>query len=110
MRKIKIMVAEDHPLFRNALVEELTTDNFEVIGAAENGMELIRLVEQNIPDIVILDLEMPLLKGEEVLKIFAKDFKSIKTIVYSNVYTEYYAADAIINGVAAYLSKKRRCS
>lgn len=105
MEKIKIMIAEDHPIFRNALVEDLSNDNFEVIGAAENGQVLVDMVRQRLPDIVILDLKMPVLKGSEVLKIFAKDFPTIKTIVLSQDYTEFLAADAVINGVAAYLSK-----
>lgn len=105
MEKIKIMIAEDHPIFRDALVEDLSTDSFEVIGAAENGQVLIDMVKQRLPDIVILDLKMPVLKGSEVLKIFAKDFPSIKTIVLSQDYSEFLAADAVVNGVAAYLSK-----
>ncbi len=105
MDKIKIMIAEDHPLFRDTLVEDLTVENFEVIGAAENGQMLIDMVKHRLPDVVILDLKMPVLTGREVLKIFAKDFPSIRTIVYSQDYSEYLAADTVINGVSAYLSK-----
>ena len=105
MEKIKIMIAEDHPIFRDALVEDLNIDNFEIIGAAENGQVLVDMVKQRVPDVVILDLKMPILKGQEVLKIFARDFPTIRTIVFSQDYTDFMAADAIINGVAAYLSK-----
>ncbi|MDP1802991.1 MAG: response regulator transcription factor [Bacteroidota bacterium] len=105
MGKIKIMVAEDHPIFRKGLVEALTTETIEVIGEAENGQVLLDLVSISIPDIVVLDLRMPILDGQEVLKIFAKDYPSIRTIVYSNDYTPYLAAGTIINGAAAYLIK-----
>ncbi|MBL7911674.1 MAG: response regulator transcription factor [Bacteroidia bacterium] len=105
MEKIKIMIAEDHPIYRNALVEELSIDNIEIIGAAENGQVLVDMVKKHIPDIVILDLKMPVLEGSEVLKIFAKDFPSIRTIVLSQDYSDFLAADAVVNGVSAYLSK-----
>jgi DNA-binding NarL/FixJ family response regulator len=105
MKTIKIMIAENHPMFLNMLVKELTTENISVIGAALNGQILIDLVRENVPDIVILDLEMPVLNGHGVLEIFAKEFKSIKTIIFSNDYSPYYLAHTIINGARGYLIK-----
>lgn len=105
MEKIKLMVAEDHTIFRKALMEGLETDNIEVVGGAKNGKELIALVTEFIPDVVVLDLRMPEMDGHEVLKVFASEFKSIKTIVYSSEYTPYFVAHTILNGAAAYMTK-----
>ncbi len=105
MEKIKVMIAEDHQLFRNALASLLLENNLNVIGAAENGRVLIDLVRQRQPDIVILDLRMPFLNGHEVLKIFAKEYPGIKTIILSSEYQSFYVASVIINGAAAYLRK-----
>lgn len=105
MKKIKIMIAEDQPIFLDMLTQGLNRENMTVIGAALNGQILIDLIKENVPDIVILDLEMPVLNGHEVLKILAKDYKSIRTLIFSNVYTPYYLSNVIIDGAAGYLKK-----
>lgn len=105
MEKIKVMIAEDHPIYRSMLVQGLATENISIIGVAENGKVLINLVKENLPDVVILDLNMPIMDGHEVLEIFAKDFRSIRTIILSTDYAPFYLANAIIMGAAGYLSK-----
>lgn len=105
MEKIKVMIAEDMKMFRDMLSEGLRVENIDLIGVAENGKVLIELVKLNLPDIVLLDLRMPEMDGEAVLKVFSKDFPGIKTIILSDNCTDYYIANVIINGAAAYLRK-----
>lgn len=104
MKKIKIMIAEDHPAFLKLLARELETDDMTVIGAAPNGKILLELIQEKKPDIIVLDLEMPVMNGEGVLKNLAK-YKTIRPIIYSQDYSEFYATSLILNGARAYLKK-----
>lgn len=108
--KIKVMIADDHEMFREMLAKELLENDIDVIGQADNGQTLIDLINETQPDIILLDLRMPILDGHEVLKILAKDFPNIRTIVISNDYTDYYVANVIINGAYAYIKKSSKVS
>ena len=60
-KKIKIAVADDHTLVRQSIALALeTNENFEVIGQAGNGKTLLELLGKNLPDVIVLDLEMPI--------------------------------------------------
>ena len=105
MEKIRVMIAEDQTIMRNALAQGLDTDFITVTGLADDGQKLMELVKKEIPDVVVLDLKMPVLDGHEVLKLFAERYPTIKTIILSGEYTEYYAVNVIVNGAAAFLKK-----
>lgn len=108
MEKIRLMIAEDHPMFRERLVQVLNeAGDIEVIGVAENGKVLVDLVALDEPDVVVLDLRMPVLKGQEVLEIFKKSYPDIRTVILSGDYSPYLVAEAITKGASAYLSKDR---
>ena len=84
MKTIKIITADDHPLFlkglRDTLVEE--TD-FEVVDWATNGHQALEKIEKWQPDVATLDLDMPMLNGIEVAKIILKKYPNIKIILLS---------------------------
>lgn len=66
--KTKILLVDDHTLFRSGLRFLLETqDDFEVIGEAADGLEGIKLAESLHPDVVLLDLDMPIMGGREAL-------------------------------------------
>lgn len=69
MKKIKIIVADDQEIILNSLIENLKKiDNFEIIGTAKDGKELLSLLEIENTDVLITDNQMPELSGLEVLK------------------------------------------
>jgi DNA-binding NarL/FixJ family response regulator len=67
--KIRVVLADDHTMFRQGLAEILSTDpEIEVVGEAENGAEAVELVREQLPDVVILDVEMPVMGAEEAMQ------------------------------------------
>jgi DNA-binding NarL/FixJ family response regulator len=80
-KKIKIIIAEDHALYRDGLKTMLGSHkNFEIIAEAVDGSELIKLFEFHKPDIVLMDINMPVLNGIEATKFIATHFNDTKVI------------------------------
>jgi len=82
---IKIIITEDQTILRKALISCLKkVDGFEVIAEAANGKQLVDLLKQQSPDIVLLDLKMPVMDGWEALEVIKVRFPKTKVIVLSN--------------------------
>lgn len=81
---LKIIVADDHVLFMEGLCSLLATQSdFEVIAKATNGKTVLHLVNAHLPDLLILDLNMPILDGEMVAKKIVERYETIKILVLS---------------------------
>ena len=81
--KITIIIAEDHPLFRDGLKTMLNLDNrFEIIAEAENGDNLLKLLEFVKPDLILMDINMPILNGIDATSFIATHFNDIKVILF----------------------------
>lgn len=106
MDKVKLMIADDHRLFSEALMMVLKeVEEVEIIGLADNGVELINLISHNTPDIVILDINMPEMDGIECCKQIKKLNSDIKIMILSSFYSEEFVLNAMHNGADIYLSK-----
>ncbi|MBC7861689.1 MAG: response regulator transcription factor, partial [Bacteroidia bacterium] len=104
--RIKLILAEDQELVRKALISLLKENpNIEVIGEAENGKKLLELLKQVEPDIVLLDIEMPVMNGQEALDVISKRFPAIKVIILSMYEEMALMSDFITKGARAYLPK-----
>ena len=80
-RKVKIIIAEDHPLFRDGLKTIINLQfDFEIIAEAEDGDKLLKLLEFHNPDIVLMDINMPILNGIDATSFIATHFNDIKVI------------------------------
>jgi DNA-binding NarL/FixJ family response regulator len=102
---IRVLVAEDHALVREgicALVERI--DGFEVVAEAGDGLEALRLIKEHRPQIVLLDLTMPL-NGFEVLDRTVEGFPNVSVIVLTVHKAEEYAIRALSMGAMGYLPK-----
>jgi len=101
------MLADDHNLGRQTFSAYLenNSEEIKVIGEAENGLKLLELIETKIPDIVILDLEMPVLDGYKTLKVLVEKYPTIKTIILSTHYNEFFISELMLMGACAYLPK-----
>lgn len=108
--KIKIFLADDEELFRKGIYFLLSREeNIEILFEASNGKELIdKLQECNLdelPNIIMMDLKMPLTNGVEATKIIHKNFPQIRIIALTSYNTKSFIANMINVGAASYLVK-----
>ncbi len=103
---IKILIADDHPIVRDGLSAILGTQpDFEVIGEASNGEEVIEKVKELNPDIILLDLEMPKVDGIEALKRLTAENSEIRIIVLTVFDTDERILTSVQYGARGYLLK-----
>src|SRR3954447_6585147 len=82
--KIKVVIADDHEIFRDGLALMLAKqDDIELAGQAEDGNELVQLVEKTKPDVVITDIKMPRFDGIEATKTLLQKNPDLKIIALS---------------------------
>ncbi len=105
MKKIRIVVVDDHGLFRAGLVSLLTTfPEFEIIGEAGDGREALAVIEATRPDVVLLDVNMPIMGGVEMVEAIQKnDAPSILMLTISKHDEDLFGA--IAAGADGYLLK-----
>ncbi len=82
--KLKIYVAEDHPLTREGIFILLNDLDCEIVGISENGQDTINWFKNNDADVLILDLGLPVLNGFDVMKFLNKNHNKVKTLVLSS--------------------------
>lgn len=103
---IRIALAEDHQLLRKTLVTVLNDEpDFEVLLAATNGAELLNGLEELEVDVILLDLNMPIMDGRDTLPILLNKYPDAKIIVLSMYYGEPYIEKYMRIGAHGYLSK-----
>lgn len=106
--KITLALADDELLFRQGINAILSKhQDFEVLFDAADGSELINLLRatEQLPQIVITDLNMPELSGVEVTKIIKDEFPDIKIIALTSYFTKPFVLNMISSGAVAYLAK-----
>ena len=103
---ISVVVADDHPIAREGLCALLMAEpDLQVVGEARDGLEAVRLVEQLQPDVLVLDLKMPGLDGQEVTRQVSERWPKTRTIVLSMHRSEAYVLQALKCGAAGYVLK-----
>jgi two-component system response regulator DesR len=105
-QKIKVIIAEDQALIRGALIALLNLEaDIEVVGEAENGVEAGKLLDKCKADILLTDIEMPLMSGLELAQITEKKHPAIKTVIITTFGRAGYIKRALTMGVKGFLLK-----
>ncbi len=103
---IHILIADDHPVVRDGLVAILNTQpDFTIVGEAGNGLEAVQMAAQLMPDLILLDLEMPQLDGVEALKQIRAHNSEARVIVFTAFDTDERILTAVQAGAQGYLLK-----
>ncbi|WP_339875914.1 response regulator transcription factor [uncultured Algoriphagus sp.] len=106
MNPIKIVLADDHELVRDGIKSLLESEQeFQVIDEASDGIEALKVIVEQHPDLLIVDIRMPKMNGLEVVKEMTKSFPKIKKLVLSMHDSEEYVVEAIQAGADGYLLK-----
>ena len=106
MSKIKIAIADDYKIYREGLKVGLSADeNFDVLFESDNGEELLKALESATPDVIIMDLKMPIMDGMEAPKAGRKKYPSIKVLVVTMYDDDKFIIHLMENGANGYLLK-----
>lgn len=106
MSKIKIAIADDYKIYRDGLKVGLAADdNLEVVLEADNGEDLLKGIPQAKPDVIIMDLKMPIMDGMEATKEVKKKFENIKVLVVTMYEDDKFIIHMMENGANGYLLK-----
>jgi two-component system nitrate/nitrite response regulator NarL len=103
---IKIILVDDHPLFREGIASRLSmNDDIDIIAEADNGKQLLTRLETLHPDIIMMDISMPEMNGMDVLEILSESFPDVRVIILSMHDDKEYILNVIRSGAAGYLLK-----
>lgn len=103
---INVAIADDHKIFRKGVILSLKAyHNIRFILEAENGEELIKEIEKEQPDIVLMDLKMPVKDGIETTKYLNKHFPQIRILILTMFEDERFVGHLMDSGANGYLLK-----
>ena len=103
---IRVLVVDDHPVVRHGLMAILRWEkDIELVGDAADGLEAVRLILEQHPDVVLLDLRLPHLSGIEVMKQVRSQGLQTRFLVLTTYDTDEYIAPALAAGAQGYLLK-----
>jgi DNA-binding NarL/FixJ family response regulator len=107
MNTTRVVVVDDHPMVRTSIRRLLErAPDIKVIGEASNGTEAIRLAEDLDPDVLLLDMEMPDIKGVEVARRLRADGASVRILALSAHDDREYILGMLSSGASGYLTKE----
>jgi two-component system, NarL family, nitrate/nitrite response regulator NarL len=111
MEIIKVIIADDHSMVREGLRSILAgKENIKVIGEASDGLEAINMSKDLSPDVVLMDISMPVLNGIEATKILHKELSKAKVIILSMHNNKEYVLQSIKAGAKGYVLKNNSSS
>jgi DNA-binding NarL/FixJ family response regulator len=105
MRRVRILVVDDHQMLREALVGMLELSGFEVVGAVADGADATSLAAELLPDVVLMDLSMPVLNGLDATRLLREVAPATAIVVFSAFDSAELKRQAFAAGAVAYLPK-----
>src|ERR687897_695744 len=83
MRRVRVLVADDHQMLREALVGMLEASGFEVVGAVADGADATSLATDLVPDVILMDLSMPVLNGLDATRLLREVVPATAIVIFS---------------------------
>ena len=105
--RLRVVIADDHPFYRDGLAKLLSASGIEVVAQTANGEAAIRAVEDCAPDVVVMDLNMPGLSGIEATRSLVESSPPTKVLVLTVSAQEADVTEAILAGACGYVLKER---
>ena len=105
--RITVVIADDHPLFRKGLKQAIEEDaSFEIVGEASNGETALAIIEQRMPDVAVLDIDMPGMKGLQVAHRIKEKELFVAVVILTIYKEEDMFNEAMDAGVRGYVLKE----
>ena len=106
---IRILLVDDQPLFRRAIATLIGEQpDMTVVGEAENGLDGVEQAHAFMPDLIVMDVEMPVMNGVEAIGLIHDQLPAIKVLMLTVSESEDFLFDALRNGADGYLLKDLR--
>ena len=106
MQKIRVLVVDDHTIVRDGICALLAlVGDIEVVGEAVNGSEALKMVTQLQPDVVLMDIAMPIMGGLEATRRITKEFPKTKVLVITQHDDKEYVFPVLESGASGLISK-----
>lgn len=102
---MRVLIADDHPLFRDGLRSLLEARGIDVVGEARNGREAVTEVKRLQPDVVLMDLNMPELDGLQATRLISAQHAEVKVVVLTASEDDANLFEAIKSGAQGYIFK-----
>ena len=108
---IRVLIADDQAILADGIQSVLSSDGeIEVVGLAANGEEAVRLTEERSPDVVLMDIRMPVMNGVIATQQIKRQHPAVKVLVLTTFDDSDYILGAINNGASGYLLKDTSAS
>jgi two-component system, NarL family, response regulator NreC len=105
MKRIRVLLADDHSVVRKGLRMHLQDEQFEIVGEAANGREAVQLAESENPDVIVMDIAMPGLTGIEATAQIVRRKPKTGVVIFSMHADDTYVSRALSAGAKGYLLK-----
>ncbi len=106
---IRVLICDDQTVVRDGLEAILSTDDeIQVVGVARNGQEAVDLAGERQPDVVLMDLKMPVMNGVQATERLRKNWPGIRVLVLTTYADDAWVLDAVRAGASGYLLKDTR--
>ena len=102
---VRVMVVDDHPMWRDAVARDLTETGYEVVAAVGEGAQAVRVAKAARPDVVVLDLQLPDLSGVDVIRGLLAVHPPVRVLMLSASGEQQDVLDAVKAGASGYLLK-----
>lgn len=102
---VRVLLADDHPLFMDGIASLLSARDYVVVGQAGNGAEAVRMVEELRPDLVLMDIRMPIVDGLAATRLIQAQYPDTKIVVLTVSEEDADLFESIKSGAAGYIQK-----